>query len=389
MAKFSQAFLQQFGAPGLFEQAAMEAAGKFAGLPAQMRKQQEAERLKSMGPVDLAKYSESQAMLTGDPLKVLQAQQVTQNVVQERTQQSLSQLDMARQKAVQEGNIAQAESIEETMEKVAAEAGLDPSKITGRTATESAQVESQREANFIKAYYSVEPENLDKFVKAAKDAGYGSSIQRLEDDRIQRDENNRKIAEGQRDRTKPLPTTGVEKRLEGLPAELQDDLKQRIADVKASEPNFAKGETWTQGGRQDAERQLRSIEDQITQYKVTTLQKLNTARRQLQGSINSERKKLNSLVAKDPSSVDVAQYISQAMDNLNKNRVWGFELDSKDQRVKEEAIRLARQQQEVELQQIRRQSQLTIQELEEQLRLVDAELGGGSKKEAEDPLGIR
>jgi len=365
MAKFSQAFLQQFGAPGLFEQAAMEAAGKFAGLPAQMRKRQEAERLKSMGPVDLAKY-----------------------------QQSLSQLDMARQKAVQEGNTAQAESIEETMEKVAAEAGLDPSKITGRTATESAQIESQREANFIKAYYSVEPENLDKFVKAAKDAGYGSSIQKLEDDRIQRDENNRKIAEGQRDRTMPLPTTGVEKRLEGLPSELQDDLKQRIADVKALEPNFAKGGTWTQGGRKDAERQLRAVEDQITQYKVTTLQKLNTTRRQLQGRINSARSTLNKLVAKDPSGADISQYIPQAKENVNAREASGFldrEIKSNDPRVKAEAVALARQQQEAELTQRRRQEQLTIQELEEQLRLVDAELGGGSKKEveAEDPLGIR
>lgn len=389
MAKFSQAFLQRFGAPGLFEQAAMEAAGKFAGLPAQMRKQQEAERLKSMGPVDLAKYAESQAMLTGDPLKVLQAKKTTQNVVQERTRQSLSQLDMARQKAVQEGNIAQAESIEETMEKVAAEAGLDPSEITGRTAEEFAEIELQREANITKAYYSVEPENLDKFVKAVKDAGYGSSIQRLEDDRRQRDEDIRQVEEGRRDRTKPLPTTGVKKRLEGLPAELQDDLKQRIDDVKALEPNFAKGETWTQGGRQNAERQLLSIENQITQYKVNTLQKLNTDRRTLQGAINSQRKKLNSLVAKDPSDVDVAQHISPAMENVNKGRF--INLDSKDPRVKEEAIRLARQKQEVELQQMRRQSQRTIQELEEQLRLVEAELGGGSKKEveAEDPLGIR
>lgn len=394
MARFSQAFLQGLLQPtyqqGLFE--AARNVGQMPGLFAQEKEREERmKKMAQMGPVDLAKFNEERALRTGDPTKVLQAQQVTQGVVQQQTEQSLTQLDAARRKAVKEGNIAEAESIEETMEKVASAAGLDPSKITGRTATESAQIESQREANFIKAYYSVAPENLDKFVKAAKDAGYGASIQKLEDDRIQRDENNRKIAEGQRDRTKPLPTTGVEKRLEGLPAELQDDLKQRIADVKALEPNFAKGETWTQGGRQDAERQLRSIEDQITQYKITTLQKLNTTKRQLQGAINSERKKLNSLVAKDPSSVDVAQYISQAMDNLNENRVIGFKLDSKDQRVKEEAIRLARQQQEVELQQMRRQSQLTIQELEEQLRLVDAELGGGSKKEAEaeDPLGIR
>jgi hypothetical protein len=190
----------------------------------------------------------------------------------------------------------------------------------------------------------------------------------------------------------PLPTTGVEKRLEGLPAELQEDLKQRIADVKASEPAFAKGETWTQGGRQNAERQLQAIENQITQYKVSTLQKLNTTRRQLQGAINSSRKTLNALVARDPSGADVSLQIPQAKENVNAREAGGFfdsEIMANDPRVKAEAVALARQEQEAELAQRRRQEQITIQELEEQLRLVDAELGGGSKKEAEDPLGIR
>lgn len=398
MARFSQTFLQGLLQP-TYQQGLFEAArdlGQTPGLFAQEKEREERmKKMAQMGPVDLAKFNEERALKTGDPTKVLQAQQVTQGVVQQRTQQSLNQLDAARQKAVQEGNIAEAESIEETMEKVASAAGLDPSKITGRTAEQSAVIESQREANFVKAYYSVAPENLDQFVKAAKDAGYGTSIQRLEDDRIQRDENNRKIAEGQEDRTKPLPITGVESRLEGLPTELQEDLKQRIADVKALEPNFKKGETWTHGGRKNAETQLLAIENKITDYKISTLQKLNTARRQLQGSINSARSRLNKLVAKDPSGADIAQNIPQAKENVNARESTGFfgmgTIPSNDPRVKAEAVALARQQQEEELTQRRRQEQLTIQELEEQLRLVDAELGGGSKKEteSEDPLGIR
>lgn len=395
MARFN-ALLQSLARPPEFQQGLFEAAKGIGMTPMlaeqeKLRKERMA-KMSQMGPVDLAKFSEQEAALTGDPTKVLQARQVTQGIIEQRTQQSLNQLDAARQKAVQEGNITEAQSIEETMERVASSAGLDPSKITGRTSAESAAIESQREANFVKAYYFVSPENLDKFVKAAKDAGYGSSIQKLEDDRIQRDENNRKIAEGQRDRTKPLPTTGVEKRLEGLPAELQDDLKQRIADVKALEPNFEKDETWTLGGRQNAERQLLAIEDQITQYKVSTLQKLTTTRRQIQGQINSARSRLNKLVAKDPSGADIAQYTPQAKENVNARESSGIfsrEIKSDDPRVKAEAVLLARQQQEVELNQRRRQEQLTIQELEEQLRLVDAELGGGSKKEVEDPLGIR
>jgi hypothetical protein len=161
MARFSQALLQGLLQPtyqqGLFE--AARSVGQTPGLFSQEKEREERmKKMAQMGPVDLAKFNEERALRTGDPTKVLQSQQVTQGVVQQRTQQSLSQLDAARQKAVQEGNIAEAESIEETMEKVASAAGLDPSKITGRTAEQFAVIESQREANFVKAYYSVAPE---------------------------------------------------------------------------------------------------------------------------------------------------------------------------------------------------------------------------------------
>ena len=399
MAKFSQALLQGLLNPayqGQLTEAAVGLGQTPVLLDTERQRKEEAAKMAQMGPVDLAKYNEQIAMRTGDPTKVLQSQQVTKGIVQQRTQESLSQLDTARQRAVQEGSTAQAQAIEKTMERVASAAGLDPSEITGRTAEQTAGIESQREANFIKAYYSVKPENLDSFVMAAKEAGYGGSIQPLEDDRVARDENLRKIAEGQKDRTMPLPVTGVESRLEDLPTELQEDLKQRISDVKNLEPNFAEGETWTQGGRQNAERQLLAIENQITNYKVTTLQKLNTAKRTLQGNINSARSKLNNLVAKDPSGADIAQFIPQAKENVNAreaSRWYDTEIKANDERVKSEAVALARQQQETELTERRSQAQLTIQQLEEQLRLVEAELSGGSRKEtkkqAEDPLGIR
>jgi hypothetical protein len=398
MAKFSQAFLQGLLQP-TYQQGLFDVARNIGQAPAlmglQRRREEEAAKMAQMGPVDLAKYAEQEAMKTGDATEVLQAQQVTKGVIQQRTQSSLNQLDVARQQAVQKGNIAEAESVEEIMERVSSEAGLDPSKITGRTAREVALIEGQREANFVKAYYGVKPENLDQFVTAAKEAGYGSVIQELEDDRVQRDENTRKISEGQKDRTTPLPTTGVESRLEGLPTDLQKDLKQRIADVKDLEPNFAEGGTWTQGGRKNAEAQLLAIENKITDYKISTLQKLNTTKRQLQGQINSARSRLNKLAAKDPSGADIAQYIPQAKENVNARESSGWlgrgTIPSNDPRVKAEAIALARQQQEAELAQRRSQEQLTMQELEEQLRLVNAELGGGSKKETntEDPLGIR
>lgn len=390
MARFGQRLIQGLTQPsfgqGLFE--AARGIGMAPGLMAQENK------MAQMGPVDLARYAEQEAMKTGDATKVLQAQQVTRGVVQQQTQSSLNQLDAVRQQAVQKGNIAEAESVEEIMERVSSEAGLDPSKITGRTAKEIGLIKGQREANFVRAYYNVKPENLNQFVAAAREAGFGPAIQKLEDDRVKRDENTRKIFEGKKDKTTPLPITGVENRLEGLPAELQEDLKQRINDVKNLEPNFAEGGTWTQGGRKNAEAQLLAIENQITSYKISRLQKLNTTRRQLQGQINSVRSRLNKLVAKDPSGADIAQYIPQAKENVNAREASGYfskEIPSNDLRVKAEAVALARQQQEAELAQRRSQEQLTMKELEEQLRLVDAELGGGSKKEVEtkDPLGIR
>ena len=52
MAKFSQAFLERMGTPGLFEKAAMQTAGKIAGLPAQMRQQQAAERQRQTAMIE-------------------------------------------------------------------------------------------------------------------------------------------------------------------------------------------------------------------------------------------------------------------------------------------------------------------------------------------------
>ena len=51
----------------------------------QRLKEEEAARMAQMGPVDLAKYAEQKAMKTGDVTKVLQAQQFTQDVIQQRT----------------------------------------------------------------------------------------------------------------------------------------------------------------------------------------------------------------------------------------------------------------------------------------------------------------
>lgn len=397
MAKFSEALLQGLMRPAFGEQLAQ--AGKNIGmtpglLATERQRKEEAAKINAMGPVDLAKYNEQIAERSGDPTKVLQARQVTKGITEQRTQDSLTQLNLARQKAVQENDKSKADSIEETMEKVAANAGLDPSKITGSNAKEFSAIDNQRKEAFRKAYYSVKPQNLEQFVKAAKDAGYGGAILDLEDDRIQRDENQRKLSEGNIERTKPLPVTGVESRLVGLPTDLQEDLKQRLTDIKNLEPSFEAGETWTSGGRQDAQRQLTAIENVITDYKINVLGRLQSSRATLKSSINSAKKALDKLVVPEVSSVDVSAEIPNALESLNSG-IYGFinRLDSKDARVKEEAIRLARIKEGQKFEELQSQYTQTIQDLEAQLAEIDNQLGGTPTEEAkssqEDPLNIR
>jgi hypothetical protein len=100
---------------------------------AEKQRQELMQRMQGMGPVDLARTAEQQAMQTADPTEILKAQQTTQSVIRERTKRSLASLEAERQKKVREGDIKGAEQIESVMSRVAASAGIDPVEIEGRT----------------------------------------------------------------------------------------------------------------------------------------------------------------------------------------------------------------------------------------------------------------
>lgn len=226
MARFSQQMLAGLLNPSY--QKELTQVGRAVGgtpgmLAARREKEERAKVLQSMGPVDLARMAEQEALKTGDPSAILKSQQATRGVVQRRTEDSLAKLDLERQKALNEGNTTKAEQIESTMERIATSAGLDASKITGRTSRESALLRTQREQNIEQAYYKLDPENRQKFVDAMTDAGFGKLITQLETERLKLED-----AEKQRDKEKPLKDYSLTKAEENVYADLFEKNKEEF-----------------------------------------------------------------------------------------------------------------------------------------------------------------
>jgi hypothetical protein len=335
MARFSQAFLQGLLQPsyqqGLFE--AARGVGQTPGIMAmQERRQEQMQRMQGMGPVDLASMAEQQALQTGDPTEILKARQAKQQVVQGRTQESLNQLDLERQRAVQEGNIAKANQIESVMERVATSAGLDASKITGRTEAENNAILEKREQGFSDAYYKVKPENREKFVKAATEAGFGSLMDELELDRQKKEDYQLERQEKADMARAPLPTSTLQERVDVISDEgLREDYNQRLEDIKAMEPNFDKGETWNPGEKKNAERLLDSLSDDVSGFKQREVLERRSAKRNIESAITQLQKELTRI---SPTGNQVDEQMPQARKNVGGVFV-------KNEVIEAEAVRLA------------------------------------------------
>jgi hypothetical protein len=335
MARFSQAFLQGLLNPsyqqGLFE--AARGVGQTPGIMAmQERRQEQMQRMQGMGPVDLASMAEQQALQTGDPTEILKARQAKQQVVQGRTQESLNQLDLERQRAVQEGNIAKANQIESVMERVATSAGLDASKITGRTEAENNAILEKREQGFSDAYYKVKPENREKFVKAATEAGFGSLMDELELDRQKKEDYQLERQEKADMARAPLPTSTLQERVDVISDEgLREDYNQRLEDIKAMEPNFDKGETWNPGEKKNAERLLDSLSDDVSGFKQREVLERRSAKRNIESAITQLQKELTRI---SPTGNQVDEQMPQARKNVGGVFV-------KNEVIEAEAVRLA------------------------------------------------
>lgn len=335
MARFN-ALLQSLARPPAFQEGLFEAAKNIGMTPMlseqeKLRKERMAQ-MAQMGPVDLARTAEQQALQTGDPTEILKARQATQQVVQGRTQESLYQLDLERQRAVQEGNIAKANQIEAVMERVATNAGLDASKITGRTEAENNAILEKREKGFSAAYYQVKPENRERFVKAATEAGFGSLMDELELDRQKKEDYQLERKEKADMARAPLPTSTLQERVNAISDEgLRSDYNQRLADIKAMEPNFNEGETWNPGEKKNAEKLLDSLSDDVSGFKQREVLERRAAKRNIESAITQLQKELTRI---SPTGNQVDEQMPQARENVGGVFV-------KNEVIEAEAVRLA------------------------------------------------
>lgn len=340
MARFN-ALLQSLVRPPAFQEGLFEAAKGIGMTPMlaeqeKLRKERMAQ-MAQMGPVDLARMAEQQALQTGDPTEILKARQTKQQVVQGRTQESLSQLDLERQRAVQEGNIAKAKQIESVMERVATNAGLDASNITGRTEAENNAILEKREQGFSDAYYKVKPENRERFVKAATEAGFGSLMYELELDRQKKEDYETERQEKIDMARAPLPTNTLQERVNAISDEsLKADYNQRLKDIKDMEPNFDKGETWNPGEKKNAERLLDSLSDDVSGFKQREVLERRSAKRKIESAITQLQKELTRI---SPTGNQVDEQMPQARENISG--YFGLGIGVSTEEIEAEAVRLA------------------------------------------------
>jgi len=141
MAKFSQAFLQGLLQP-TYQQGLFDVARSVGQAPAvmglQRRRDEEAAKFKTMGPVDQANYMLSRAKT---PQQIASAQALKSTAVKTGSQTSVANLELARQEALNPSDGSspreeEARRIEGIMKRVAVEGSLGStvlSDISGRT----------------------------------------------------------------------------------------------------------------------------------------------------------------------------------------------------------------------------------------------------------------
>jgi hypothetical protein len=141
MAKFSQAFLQGLLKP-TYQQGLFDVASSVGQAPAvmglQRRREEEAAKFKTMGPVDQADYMLSRAKT---PQQIASAQALKSTAVKTGSQTSVANLELARQEALNPSDGSapreeEARRIEGIMKRVAVEGSLGStvlSDISGRT----------------------------------------------------------------------------------------------------------------------------------------------------------------------------------------------------------------------------------------------------------------
>lgn len=347
MAKFSQAFLQGLLQP-TYQQGLFTAAQQAAQLPGQLRQQQaaqeEMQKLRGMGAVERADFMAARAQT---PQQLMAAEASKGKAVKASALESLRGLEAARQAAPTD---AEKKHIEGIMSRVAVQAEVDPSTVTGRTQRE-ADDQVRRELNenrlrdeeraaqeeaIAQAYYAV-PENVRaKFEENVIQSGFGNVIDELKEDKardnlfnLQLQNAKTKAAEDAAMKKAPLPTTTLEDRINqsNIDPELKDQFLSELADIK--QPDFEAGETWNPGERKLAENALSSLNQAV---------RLEVSREVSRKSqIRTDIRRLEKELTEGPNFREIQEHEAEAKDNLDTS--WWS--DPSEEEITAEATRLA------------------------------------------------
>ena len=148
MAKFSQTFLQGLLQP-TYQQGLFDVARSVGQAPAvmglQRRREEEAAKFKTMGPVDQADYMLSRAKT---PQQIASAQALKSTAVKTGSQTSVANLELARQQALMSGNEEEARRIEGIMKRVAVEGNLGSTVLSGISGKTDKEIKARNDAAY-------------------------------------------------------------------------------------------------------------------------------------------------------------------------------------------------------------------------------------------------
>lgn len=326
MATFSRGFLQALTNPSYSQN--LFDVGMLAGSAPGRRRRQRMLTEMIDRPVDLANFAVSEAARVGDPTAMLRATQARDSVIKDRTQQSLNQLEVSRLAA---GTPEQKIQIEKIMERVAAGAGIDASKISGRTQAELDTARSKQRQAISDAYFALDADatvkNADgeevsvisQFERNVEKAGFGAFFSKLKTERARQDKFNADIKAEEENLRSPLPIKSTRDALEKLaenedfPPAVKQAFDARLNGIK--QPDFDSGETWSSGAeRRQARQTLTAIDGEILRY--TIRQEADKADR-----IDALEREIRRVEKTDPSKVTAGQrdaQIEAAIDELMK-----------------------------------------------------------------------
>jgi hypothetical protein len=341
MAKFSQTFLQSMLQPsyqeGLFT--AARGIGAAPGLRRQQQQQEEdMQKLRGMGAVERAEFMAQKAKT---PQELMKAEAAKTSAVKQGSLESLRGLEAARQAAK---TTEEKKRIEQIMSRVAVQAGIDPSTITGRTQTEqdealrreNAKVSSeintinleakqreQQENALQEAYFAVPENSRESFEKNVVDAGFGSVIEGVKEEKLRKETANlnytnalQRKQDSDAQKKTELSTSNLSTSIDSsnIDVDLKKNLKERLSRIK--QPDFEAGETWNTGDKENAIREFNAVNDLLSRAVVS---QTNEKRRRLD-RINRLKDVVAKYVPTETAIASFKGFFTNREDAINKAR---------------------------------------------------------------------